>query len=889
MARTPMWRRHLRFWGSDVRADVDAELAFHVDELVDRLVQEGRDPVEARAEAARRFGHYARVQAACVSIDRGWERRRRWRQLLADLRQDLRLGIRMLARSPGFTVSGVVVLGLGLGAATAIASVVNAMFLRPLPFPEPDRIVNVVVYGPSGPVSVLPQAGIALLRDRSRAFSSLAGISGSPGVNLASDHGSAYIRNLVVTAGYFRVLGIEPQMGRAFSRDDEDDPSTVVLSHGVWAGHFGADPDMLGAEVRLGGRLHTVIGVMPSEFRSFEEADAWTPFRPDPLAFDQNYELIGRLAPGWTAPQAEAELQGLAASILGDLEADAPEGSGLPDTVRVGVQPRRDVLADASAGAVWPLTWAVGAMLLIVCANAAGLQLARAVNRRRELAVRAALGGGRGRLLRQLLTESVLLSTAGGAVGALAAVWGVRALVALQPQLAVWDVTVDAPVLAGTLGLAVVSGLVFGLLPGALAVRSRPADALHGGRSGSAAGGLASWVRRSLVVAQVALCTALLVGAAVFLRTFVALSTSELGFDPANVLTARASLQGPAYGSRDAVTALYRATLSDLVRLPGVEAAAATNNLPVERGLNLQLRRMPGNVLEPGAVDWRYAAGDYLRVLRIPLVAGRAFEEGDHRAGSAPVAVVNEAFARRFGGGRPVIGTRLQMTALEADDAVRGIVGIVGDVRTRGVIATRPTVLVPVEQVPDDLLGEVHGFFQVHWALRTRDGGTGLIPSVERIIRDADPLLPITAFRTMDEVVAGSLAPTRFSAALLGLFAAAALTLAAAGLYGIVAYAVALQTKEIGVRLALGATGGQVTARFARSGMVLVAAGSVVGLGVAFLIAAVLRRLSADVPPLELWAVAGVILVLGTASLIATIVPARRAARVDPLLALRTE
>ena len=888
MARTPMWRRHLRFWGSDVRADVDAELAFHVDELVDRLVQEGRAPVEARAEAARRFGDYARIQAACVAIDRGRERRRRWLQLLADLWQDLRLGVRMLARSPGFTVSGVVVLGLGLGAATAIASVVNALFLRPLPYPEPGRIVNVVVYGPSGPVPVLPQAGIALLRDRSRAFSTLAGTGWSPGVNLASDHGSAYIRNLTVTAGYFRVLGVEPRIGRAFSREDEDDPSTVVLSHGVWAGHFGADPDILGTEVRLGGRLHTVIGVMPSEFRSFAEADAWTPFRPDPLAFDLNYELIGRLAPGWTALQAEAELQGLAASLLGDLEADAPEGSGLPDTVRVGVQPRRDVLADARAGAVWPLTWAVGAMLLIVCANAAGLQLARAVNRRRELAVRAALGGGRGRLLRQLLTESVLLSTAGGAVGALAAVWGVRALVALQPPLAVWDVAVDAPVLAGALGLAVVSGVVFGLLPGTLAVRSRPADALHGGRSGSAAG-LASWGRRSLVVAQVALCTVLLVGAAVFLRTFVALSTSELGFDPANVLTARASLQGPAYGSRDAVTELYRATLSDLVRLPGVEAAAATNNLPVERGLNLQMRRMPANVLEPGAVDWRYAAGDYLRVLRIPLVAGRAFEEGDHRAGSVPVAVVNEAFTRRFGGGRPVIGTRVQMTALAIDDAVREIVGIVGDVRTGGVTATRPTVLVPVEQVPDDLLAGAHGFFQVHWALRTRDGGTGLIPSVERIIRDADPLLPITAFRTMDEVVAGSLAATRFSAALLGLFAAAALTLAAAGLYGIVAYAVARQAKEIGVRLALGATGGQVTARFARSGMVLVAAGSVVGLGGAFLIGAVLRRLSADVPPLELWAVAGVILVLGTASLLATIVPARRAARVDPLLALRTE
>ena len=561
MGRTPMWRRYLRFWGSDVSADVDAELDHHMRELVELLVREGHRPAEARAEAARRFGDYAGVKEACVDIDQSWERQRRWQQLLADFWQDLRVGARTLAKNPGFAISAVLVLGLGLGGATVMVSVINAVFIRPLPFPEPERIVSVV--------------------------------------------------------RYFPVFGVAPRLGRAFSRDDEVDPSTVVLSHDVWAGHFGGDPGIIGQAVRLGGRPHTVIGVMPSGFWSFEQADAWTPFRPDPGRGDQNYRLIGRLGAGWTPAQAQAELR--AAST--DLHADPRDPR---DEARLDVQSYRDSVAAGTGGLVWPLTAAVGAILLLVCANAAGLQVARTVGRRRELALRAALGGRRGRLLRQLLTESVLLATAGGAVGALAATAGVSGLVALRPRLAIWDITVDAPVLFGAVAIAVVTGVLFGLLPGALAVRSEPADTLRGDQSRSVTTAHASWMRRSLVVAQVALCTMLLVTAGLFLRTFAGLSTSDLGFDPANVLTARASLEGPAYGSRDAVAALYRRTLTELAQVPGVEAAAVANNLPVERGLQLLLLRRPDNLTEPAGADWRYVAGDYLDVLRIPLVAGRA-------------------------------------------------------------------------------------------------------------------------------------------------------------------------------------------------------------------------------------------------------------------------
>ena len=885
MARTPMWRRYLRFWGSDVRADVDAELDFHMRELVERLVREGRDPAEARAEAARRFGDYARVEAACVEIDRGWERQRRWRQLVADLWQDLRIGGRTLAKNPGFTISAVVVLGLGLGAAITMLSVINAVFVRPLPFPEPDRIVSVVRQHPRfrGINQFHPQRSVAFLRDRGRAFAARSGIGVSPGANLVSEHGSTHIRNIDVTAGYFRVFGVAPRLGRAFSRDDEVVPSTVVLGHDLWVRHFDGDPDIVGRHVRLGGRPHTVIGVMPPDFRSFDEAEAWTPFRPDPDLGDQNYRLVGRLAPGWTEAQAESELRAL--SI--DLNAALPEAAR--DEARLRVQSHHAVLAAGSGGLVWLLTAAVCAVLLLVCANAAGLQVARAAGRRRELAVRAALGGGRGRLLRQLLTESVLLAMAGGAVGALAAAGGVRGLVALRPRLAIWDITVDASVLSSTLGLAIAVGVVFGLLPGLLAVRSEPADALHGGQSRSVTTRRAAWTRRTLVVSQVALCTVLLAAAGVFLRTWVGLGTSDLGFDPANVVTARASLQGPSYRSGHAVTALYRRTLTELGRLPGIEAAAVANNLPVERGLQLSLPRRPDNSTEPAGTDWRYVTGDYLGVLRIPLVAGRAFSEADHRADASPVALVNETFARRFGGGRPVIGARLQTSVIEVDDRVREIVGVVGDVRTRGVTATRPTVFVPVEQVPDDLLAVAHGFFQVNWLLRTRGAGISPIRSVERVIGEADPLLSITAFRTMDAVVGGALAATRSRTFLLGLFAMAALTLAAAGLFGLVAYAVAERTKEIGIRLALGASTRRVTGRFALQGIALAALGAAVGAGAAVLFIEVLRRLTPDAQPLDAWTVAGVVLVLGAVSVAAAVVPARRAARVDPMLTLRAE
>ena len=367
---------------------------------------------------------------------------------------------------------------------------------------------------------------------------------------------------------------------------------------------------------------------------------------------DANYRLIGRLAPGWTAAQAEAELEALAVSLRDQLPVLAGSTGAAPGDSRPSVEPYRDALTARSGGMVWQLTAAVGAMLLIVCANTAGLQLARAAGRRRELAVRSALGAGRGRLLRQLLTENALLSTAGCAMGVLAAAGGVRGLVSTQPQLAIWGIAVDAPALLGSLGIALPTGLIFGLLPGLVAVRGKPADALHGGRSRSATPARGSWLRWSLVVAQIALCTVLLAALGVFLRTSVEMSSSELGFEPAHVLTARASLQGPDYRSTAAVSALYRRTLADLERVPGVEAVAVTSNLPVERGLGLPLREAPGGRIV-AEIEWRYVTGDYLGVLRTARGRARVQRDGPPRrgdAGGAGQRGVRPPLRRRAGG-----------------------------------------------------------------------------------------------------------------------------------------------------------------------------------------------------------------------------------------------
>ena len=621
----------------------------------------------------------------------------------------MRIGARALAKDRGFTVAAVVVLGLGLGAATVMVGVINAVFVRPLPFPEPDRIFNVVTYGVGpAPNPFQTPAAVALTRDHSQAFSALAGIRETPGSNLASDRGSTFVRSIMVTAGFFRVFGVDPRLGRTFVRDDETAPSTVVLSHAVWADHFDGARTSVGQAVRLGGRPHTVIGVMPAGFCRTRGPTRGRRSAPDPNGMGRNYQLIGRLAPGGPARRPRPNSGRWPVSSATSLPALAELPTVTPDGPRRGVRPYRDVLAGRSGNLVWLLTAAVGAMLLIVCANTAGLLLARAVGTAASWP-----SGPRSRRpgppAQQLLTESIPVGGGGGRWASPPAP-GARGLVAAQPHLAVWGIALDAPTLLGIAG----GGARHrpGLRPSARPVR-RPRQAR--GRAarrgvGGATAVRGAWVRRSLVVAQVTLCTVLLTAVGVFLRTFVGLSASEARLRARQRAHARTSLQSPDYGSGAAVSALYRRTLADLARVPGVEAAAVASNLPVQRGLNMPLRETPGGPIT-GGVDWRYVAG-------LPAGPGhsprgrpavrRSGPPHGRAAGGVGQRGVRQAVRRRADGARhapPDNGHRHRRPG--ARDRRR-------DRRRADARRHRDPAdgVRPAEQVPDDLLAAVHGFFR---------------------------------------------------------------------------------------------------------------------------------------------------------------------------------
>ncbi len=387
--------------------------------------------------------------------------------------QDLGLGVRTLSRAPAFTGFACLILALGIGATTTVFSVFNALLFRPLPYPDPERVVSIVRAEALGVGHIHDQQTVAFLRERADSFVALTGLGVSPGLNLSSDHGTTHVNNLEVTAGYFQVLSIQPLLGRGFTLDDELTPNTVVLSHELWVRHFEQNPDVVGQGIRLGGTVHTVIGVTPAGLWTFERPDAWTPFRPDPSGSDRNYRLMGRLAPGRTTSEASAELSVLAA----ELRIDHP--SAVRDRERLVAQAHQATLATGTLPVMWLLAAAVLMVLLVVCANTAGLQLARGAGRSRELAVRAALGGGPGRLIRQLLTESLIIALAGGSVGVLAAHATIPALGRLQPVMATWDVAIDGRVLLAALCLSVGTGLVFGVLPAWRATRSDPSTALQ--------------------------------------------------------------------------------------------------------------------------------------------------------------------------------------------------------------------------------------------------------------------------------------------------------------------------------------------------------------------------------------------------------------------------
>ena len=803
------------------------------------------------------------------------------------LARDLRFAVRSFRRSPGLTLAALLALGLGVGATAAIYTVVDAVLLEPLAYPEPDELVVLIDSNPEAgfPRFAASPPNFADWRDQSESFEHLAAFTraslalDAPGVEPERLSGAA------VATGFFEALGVVPAHGRIF-RPEEDRPgaeAVTVLGHGLWQRRFGADPEIVGETVTLNGEARRVVGVMPAGFVFPSEVETWVPLalEVDPSQRGGHYlGVLGRLRDGVTLEAAQTEMTALTARLAEEYP-ESNEGWGV-NLFRV-----HELMVEDVRPYLRIVAWAVAAVLLIVCANVANLLLVRSARRERELAVRTALGAGRGRLARQLLTETVLLSLAGGALGLGFGLWGTRALVALNadeiPRAA--EIGLDPSVFLFTFGVALAAGLLAGLAPVVHAARADLQGSLKEGTSAAGEGGRARVLRKALVLVEVAVAVVLLVAAGLLLRSLVRLQGISPGFEPAGVLTAQVSLPDAGYPDDAARAPFYRELRERLEALPGVEAAGAGFPLPLSGAgyflsFGIEGREAPPPQDSPSA-GIRFVTPGYLEALEIPLVDGRRITAAD-REGAVEVAVVNRAMAERMWPGESPLGGRFTFGDPTAPDAEwLEIVGVVGDVR-HGDLTTEPDmeVYLPMDQNP---------FPTAVLVLRTGADPESLTSGVREAVRAVDPSLPVYRVQTLDQVVGDALADQRFSAALLGVFAGLALVLASLGVYGVLSYAVSQRTRELGLRMALGAPRERVLRQVIGEGMVLVAIGVAAGTAGAFAASRLLGSLLYEVgtaDPLTYAAVPALLVLVG---LVAVWLPARRATRVEPVVALRTE
>jgi putative ABC transport system permease protein len=811
--------------------------------------------------------------------------------MMPDLLRDLRYALRSLLKSPGFALITVVTLALGIGANTAIFSVVNAVLLRPLPFRDPDRLIVVRETYSGGVVGTVSGPNFRDWRDRSRSFESM---TASRGVTLAmvGEGEPVEVRGAQVSAEFFRVLGVDLLLGRGFAAgEDQGEPSVAVIGERIWRDRFAADPEVLSRTIRLSGREYSIVGVAPASLTYPGRRDVWLP-----LGFgvgrawareSQSYDVLARLKPGVDAERARQDLAGIARA----LETEYPETNTGRSVVTVP-------LADDSTGAVRPalmlLTGAVALVLLIACANVANLFLARAVSRQREIAVRAALGAGRWRLARQVLAEAVALTAAGCLLGLLLAGWAVDLLVALAPAgiPRVQEIGIDGTVLAYTIVISTVVGIGFGVIPALYVAQQDPADSFRGeGRSASGSR-RRSRLRAALVVAQVSLALVLLVGATLLIVTVRRLGAVDPGFRPEGVASFQLGLSGAKYPDASAQRGFVRRVLDRLELIPGVQHAGAVFYLPLGSGdVNGDISLEGSPPAAPGQelmARYRLVAGDYLSTVGVSLVRGRLLGRSDGEGG-APAAVVNEALARKYFGGEDPIGRRITFGSPDSTAEWREIVGVVGNVRHRG-LATEPLpeIYVPIQQLAPDFWS-IFASIPISFVVRSDMEFSALAPEIRRTVREVDPEQPISGLREASELLSDAVARQRFSMLLLVLFGGLALTLAAIGVYGVMAYAVSQRTRELGIRLALGARTGSVRALVLRQGLGIALLGIGLGLGGALALGRLLTSLLYDVSPADPRVLGAAALTLAAVSALATLVPAIRATRVDPIDALRSE
>lgn len=816
---------------------------------------------------------------------------------------DLRFALRQLLKSPGFAAVAVVTLALGIGANTAVFSVVNAILLRPLPYPEPDRLVQLRLDRSGSSSTVVGSATYLAVRAQSQSLEGIAAYAGSD-MSLTGSGSAERVVAGSVTAGFFPLLGVRPAHGRNFTRDEDTPggPKAAIVGYGLWQSRFGGDPGLLGRTLRLNDENYTVVGILPAHFRYPEPFEIWTPLAlketiggTSRAAQESNEGLgsvlvkaIARLKPGVTLSQAQAELQTLQHRVQQRGADPAPRGEGEGEGENlwsvVGLQ--EQIVGDVK-GALLILLGAVAFVLLIACANIANLLLARAATRRQEMAVRVALGAGRFRICRQLFTESVLLSLMGGGLGLLFAYWGVRAGVPWTGGVlpTVHDVDLDAGVLAFTLGVSVLTGLVFGLAPAFQAWRADVTASL-GGAARIDTGGNRHRLRRLLVVMEVALALVLLIGAGLLVKSLSRLKAVDPGYRPEGVLTFQVALSGEK-SARQKVQFIEQ-IVERLNALPGVAAAAGTDSLPLtpfERITATDIEGRPPinfRTAKPGEVtpaSRPTVTVGYFEAMGIPLRKGRTFTARDTRPGSDAV-IVNEAFERHHFPGGSALGKRIRLMA-GGDQRWQTVVGVVRDVRQSGLAGD-----VMLEVYSPSLEDSGSG---LSFVARVNGDPAALIPAIRSVLAQIEPNQPIHNVMTMEQRLADTTTSPRWTTVLLGTFATVALVLTVVGIYGVMSYAVAQRQREIGVRMALGAQRREVLGLVLGDGLRLTAVGLVAGLGGALFLTRFLASHLYSVNVFDPATFAGVTVALTVVALLACWLPARRATRVDPMVALRGE
>jgi predicted permease len=861
--------------------DIEEELRFHVEMEEQANVERGMDPDEARRAALETFGNVGLMRELAYEIRGGGT--------MDALVQDLRFGLRRLRKAPGFTFVAVLTLAVGIGATTAIFSVIYATFLAPLPYPEPEQLVMVWSKEKGERAGTLYEDYLGW-KQRATSFSSLNAWSGAR-YDLVTPDSVEQVDGDRMTPGFLEMCGETPMLGRYFLPEESvpGNDRVVVFTNRFWRERFGGDPGVVGSQVRINGEPHTVVGVRPPGLPDRVQSTMTTPlaFTDEQIrARRAQVSVMGRLRPGVSIAQAHAEL-GAISQAFG--ERHRPE-----DQWTSSVEPlQNNFLADTTKLRLWLMMGAVAFVLLIACANVASLMLARGTARRRELAVRASIGATPGRLFGQLLTESVALAVLGGVLGVALSWVGLKAILAIMPPFTLpgeAEVGLNLPVLLFTLGAAVLSGVLFGCVPALQAMRLDLNDTLkEGGRTDSASG--RNLLRRALVVSEFALALTLVAGAALVIHSLWNLSRVDFGIRSERLLTFRLPIQDRRFSHPDQVTVSYERLLEQIEAMPGVERASVSTGLPlVDLGFELQVT-LPGRVDRAEGAEsstgYKSVTPGYVDALGITILQGRKLTDADV-AGGPRVAMVNETFVRRYFDGADPVGQRVLLPTVELGATGPGpqiewqVVGVFHDVKHSGprVDEDEPEVLVPFAQSP---------WPRVYVTVQTVGDPTDVLPAVASVVRTIDSETPLADTKTMEQRVDGFRAPDLFGAALFASFAGVALLLAALGIYGVMAYNVSQRTHEIGVRVAMGAQTGDVLKLVLGQGMGLAACGVIIGLLASAALTRLMESLLFGVGAADPLTFVAVALLLALVALLACWIPARRAARVDPIVALRCD